>query len=625
MEYHGKVISAGGASQVVVVLGMHRSGTSLCMNILALLGVRVSADMLPANEFNERGFFESREILRLNESILRRIGLAWHSIPPAGFHENWIRDPAIEDAKQQLISLIRDRASSGGGLWGFKDPRVCLLLPLYREIFRCCDLEPSYILCNRNPRAIARSLGRRNGFAPILSELLWMDHTARAIAGTGAQLKALIDYEAWFDNADRQLRLLTEAIGLPMSGGAETHHAIARELDHGHGASEPYALTGTEAIYELLRAGHYQAVSDEVAKIRQALSLGIRPAAALCQLYWRTAQADHFTEANSYLVYTDTLPVRRVAQLLVPSGIRGLTGLRLDPSESSGSAYLHSMRLFDTEGSLLWEWDGGADILGWQRSGIALTQTAGSHRILANFDGKDPYLICPLANSQLAQLSETGGVFAFEFSLLVKTEAVNMPERELERDEAVTACQLFWRTKDLNCFTETNSCQVLIHASAGAHLARLPIPSALRDVTGLRLDPADSAGVAHLFSLKLFDAQDELVWEWDGTPASLHKSHMANVKLLPHVDQAGVLAYFEDSDPVLNLPITEEALRQLSGTGGVFEVGFAWLAVDSAAGCTNRNCDSGLRARESAFATSDLHAMRRAIAGTPAIYGTVKT
>ncbi len=96
----GREVNPGTGGRVAVVLGMHRSGTSLCMNILALLGIRMSADLLPANKFNERGFFESREILQLNESILRAIGLTWHSIPPSGFHEDWIDDPAIEDAKQ---------------------------------------------------------------------------------------------------------------------------------------------------------------------------------------------------------------------------------------------------------------------------------------------------------------------------------------------------------------------------------------------------------------------------------------------------------------------------------------------------------------------------------------------
>lgn len=581
--------------------------------------------MLPANEFNERGFFESREILRLNESILRSIGLTWHSIPPAGFHENWIDDPAIQDVKHQLISLIRDRATSGPVLWGFKDPRVCLLLPLYTQIFRLCNVEPFYILCSRNPGAISLSLQRRNRFAPILSELLWMDHTARAIAGAGSHLKAVVEYEGWFENPKDQIRLLTQALNLSSAEEATPEAVIARELDHGQGASEPYALSSTQAIYSLLREGKYQAVLDEVAKIRRALSLGIRPAAALCQLYWRTAESNHFSEANSYLVYIDNLPFRRVAHLLVPSGVHGLTGLRLDPAESSGSAYLYAMRLFDTGGSLLWEWDGGPDILQWQRSGITLTPTADSHKVLANFDGRDPYLLIPLADAQLGTLSAGGGVFAFEFSWLVKTEAAPVPEMESELHKTLTACQLFWRTKGLNCFTETNSYQVFVQASAGRHLVRLAIPSALHGLSGLRLDPADSAGVAHLFSLKLFDASGHLVWEWDRQLASLQTGYKSNVKMLPHVEQAGVLAYFEDCDPALDLPIAEEDLRHISGIGGVLEFGFAWLGIDSPTRCKSCDCDAAIRETESAAATSDLPAMRKALAVESVIHGTAKT
>src|ERR1039458_4409781 len=158
------VPSAFASPEVIGVLGMHRSGTSLCMGLLQALGVRLDDDLIPGDANNEPGYFESRELVELNDGILRTLGATWHTLFSLEIPGGWADDPALLPAKKALRDLITRKVVNGHGAWGFKDPRITVLLPLYEQVFAECGLRPRYILCIRAPRAVARSLKNRNQF-----------------------------------------------------------------------------------------------------------------------------------------------------------------------------------------------------------------------------------------------------------------------------------------------------------------------------------------------------------------------------------------------------------------------------------------------------------------------------
>ena len=64
-----------GEMRSLVILGMHRSGTSALAGLVQLLGVNLGEDLLPAMpEVNEKGFFEHQEILDIHEGLLKSLG-----------------------------------------------------------------------------------------------------------------------------------------------------------------------------------------------------------------------------------------------------------------------------------------------------------------------------------------------------------------------------------------------------------------------------------------------------------------------------------------------------------------------------------------------------------------------
>ena len=205
-----------GKQRVVVVLGMHRSGTSLLTNLLSVLGVDLGADLLAADSANESGYWENEGIYRTQDALLNHIAKDWGefgSVYP--FPIDWGCLPEFRSYKEQLISIVRGELTAAKGIWGFKDPRTCRLLPLWKQIFAELELEPLYVMAVRNPVFVAESLQKRSGLDPLHSELVWLLHYLDAMRDAGSELRIVVDYDRWFTAPREQAQAIAKGLELP--------------------------------------------------------------------------------------------------------------------------------------------------------------------------------------------------------------------------------------------------------------------------------------------------------------------------------------------------------------------------------------------------------------------------
>lgn len=136
---------------VVIILSMHRSGSSLVTSIIQKLGVHIGDNLLGTHPSQPRGHYENVEFYELNMAILKAAGGNWQR-PPA--------EKRILAQKQRFDARIRETiARNRRARWGFKDPRTCLTLPLYLPHLK----EPRFILVYRETSSIVGSLLRRSG------------------------------------------------------------------------------------------------------------------------------------------------------------------------------------------------------------------------------------------------------------------------------------------------------------------------------------------------------------------------------------------------------------------------------------------------------------------------------
>ncbi len=138
-------------SQAFVILGMHRSGTSMLASIIQALGVFIGDELLPAGVGNSYGYFENVQFIGLNDLILMACGGSWENPPPL---EKLLE---VESKfKDSIIAVIRANERSK---WGWKDPRTAITIWLYHPHLE----NPSYLYIKRDPFAVAQSLQRRDG------------------------------------------------------------------------------------------------------------------------------------------------------------------------------------------------------------------------------------------------------------------------------------------------------------------------------------------------------------------------------------------------------------------------------------------------------------------------------
>ena len=175
-----------------LVLGMHRSGTSAVTQVLALAGANLPENVMGGDEHNARGYFEPWKIAMFNDERLRAAGAAWDDVFAFPFRALPTRtDRAWITRAEALFG-----EEFGDASWPLlKDPRVTVLLPLWRTALADLDVGVRCVIPVRHPLAVAGSLARRNGFSAEKSVLLWTAYMLAAEAYTRDLPRAFVSYD----------------------------------------------------------------------------------------------------------------------------------------------------------------------------------------------------------------------------------------------------------------------------------------------------------------------------------------------------------------------------------------------------------------------------------------------
>lgn len=119
--------------QCLVVLGMHRSGTSALAGALQHIGVYLGRHLMPLEAGNNpKGFFENSLISEIDENILAACHSSWDDQFP--LPEHWWQQDALIERHKRACDILQTEFQDHP-LFGIKDPRLCLLLPFWQPIF----------------------------------------------------------------------------------------------------------------------------------------------------------------------------------------------------------------------------------------------------------------------------------------------------------------------------------------------------------------------------------------------------------------------------------------------------------------------------------------------------------
>jgi hypothetical protein len=233
------------SQQAVLVLGMHRSGTSALTAGLEALGFSLGQSARKAADGNEKGFFENWDVVSLNNRLLRMMGGGWDA-PPS---KNW--SEVNPDEVATLATLAAEAADvlrrhyADAPRWALKDPRLCLTLPFWRAVIASADLGKLHCVhVIRSPLDVALSQRQRHRDNPgfhIMGEdcrytlLLWYVYHQRAVLGLSEENSCFVRHADMVENPASCLRQLATLLGVSAGEQASTWFAeefVEQRLHH---------------------------------------------------------------------------------------------------------------------------------------------------------------------------------------------------------------------------------------------------------------------------------------------------------------------------------------------------------------------------------------------------------
>jgi hypothetical protein len=241
---------------VIVVCGMHRSGTSAVAELLGAFGLDLgdASDLYAADRWNERGYFEQRDVLDLNSEIV--CGLPRTRGAPARWlgQLNYLRMPpraALAARAQRRRARMQALAQRHAGRV-VKDPRFCLTLPDWMAL----GAVDALVACVRHPAAVVDSLWRRQRVPRRLGLRFWNYHVAALLEAAPRVRSLFVAYERLLDADPRALARIDAFFGLGLDADERERlraKVMHESLSHARAASAELPVASQRLYAELLR------------------------------------------------------------------------------------------------------------------------------------------------------------------------------------------------------------------------------------------------------------------------------------------------------------------------------------------------------------------------------------
>ncbi len=198
----------------ILILGMHRSGTSAFAGALNLLGVSMGKELLEPAKDNPKGFYENKKITFFNEyELLPKIGKRWDDLS-AVFLEELEEDKLKEKAYSILVEDYKEK-----NIWGIKDPRLCILFPFWEGVIKKLNAEIRIIIPYRNPVEVAFSLFHRDRLSIGKGLLLWAKYNLYAEYYSRKYRRIFVSYDELLKDPIKTMDEIQNYLEIPLSVG----------------------------------------------------------------------------------------------------------------------------------------------------------------------------------------------------------------------------------------------------------------------------------------------------------------------------------------------------------------------------------------------------------------------
>jgi hypothetical protein len=202
--------------RVLLVLGMHRSGTSALAGLLCQQGFEAPQNTDGGDANNPTGYWEPQRIRAFHNSLLEGAQSSWEDplLPVLPWQPQNLM-ASLADLEQALADDFPAADSQAVAL--IKDPRQCRLLPLWTALFEQRPYQVAVVLAVRQPEAVAASLVKRDQLPLDRALLLWLSHTLEAERATRQLPRRVLSYEQLLQDPAAAVQRCQQLAGLPIT------------------------------------------------------------------------------------------------------------------------------------------------------------------------------------------------------------------------------------------------------------------------------------------------------------------------------------------------------------------------------------------------------------------------
>ena len=251
--------AAGRHAPLLLIVGMHRSGTSLLGSLLPNCGIAMPGSLINGDQNNPEGYYERTDISDLQEQLLIDLERWWPS--PMESYRCRMNGCKQTPRNQLLNTSVRfwSKNPKNKPQRAIKDPRTSLLLPLWRQVCNELNIPLRLLLAIRDPQEVMVSLMNRDGAYTGMdawrAQQLWWRHNAQVFMDRGRLPLQVVSYSNWFDPKTVDLQLQQLAPDCSPLQHDQAKAAIRPQHRRSHRQRQPAALhASVKAMYERLHA-----------------------------------------------------------------------------------------------------------------------------------------------------------------------------------------------------------------------------------------------------------------------------------------------------------------------------------------------------------------------------------
>ncbi|MCK2086763.1 hypothetical protein MXC99_00955 [Thauera aromatica] len=383
---------------LLVVLGMHRSGTSATAGFFSFLDFFPGLQLLSSNEFNPKGYFESTKIVSENDRLMRHFGLSgWNDVRPLIFD---VENSSVSEMKESATNVFQSEYRSQERKI-LKDPRTCRLLPVWKEVFSDLGEKTQYVVTLRSPADVVASLSRRDGMHPNQSALLYAIYLMDAERHSRGEARALVRYAELLNNTQYVLGELDGHLGTAFSATepevlAKACAFLDPKLDHKSAAAPLPDSPFVDFAYEVYNAfdrhfydaspAVFDQLQDKLDTLRSALEPWLARSArtealesqifvhgqaiyeaasqnAHATVYWRTPSLNYL-ESRSLVQPFNFGDEEQTLVFSLPATPDRFLSLRLDLTDRPAFCEVRELSLNDAAGCVRWTANGNRSLSG---------------------------------------------------------------------------------------------------------------------------------------------------------------------------------------------------------------------------------------------------------------------